>query len=106
MLYVVMGRNLAQKRRWKSPILFVILNQAIVFKNGSSCVDQVDSAFQKLRILFKFVQWNRVMFGIFEHSDVQVSVRQPINSVSKIVNSAEDNFGIKLVWKRFEHLTL
>ena len=62
-------------------------------------MDEINSTFEKLRVLFKFIKGNRVVFGVLEHSNVQISVRQPIDSVSEVVDSAENNFGIELVRK-------
>lgn len=44
------------------------------------------------------------MFGVFQHSNVKVSVRQPIYSVSQVIDCSKDNFSIELIRKRFEHL--
>ena len=68
-------------------------------------MDEIDSSFEKLGVLFELFEWNRVMFGIFQHSDVKISIRKPIDSISQVIDCSKDDLSIQLVRKCFEHLT-
>lgn len=41
------------------------------------------------------------MFWIFQHSDIKISVRQPIDSISQIIYSTEDDLSIQLIRQGF-----
>lgn len=46
------------------------------------------------------------MFWVLQHSDVQISIRQPINRIFQVVDCSKDYFCIELVRQKLEHLTL
>lgn len=87
MFDVIMWGYFSQECWGEGSVFLIVMDKAIILKDGCCSVDEIDSSLKKLRIFLKLLKWNWVMFGVFKHSNVKISVRKPVNSVSQIVDS-------------------
>lgn len=94
-----MKRRVLKHRQSVCVCVCVKQNRQIVWHNEEGDEPETNS-------IYLLIVSNTVIPWIFQHSDVQISVRKPSDSFLDVSHSAQYNLSIQVIWKTFDKLTL
>ena len=90
----------------KIPCPPVVLDQVVLVQNVGRAVRQVHPPLKQVPVSVQCIQRHTVQLRVTHHAHVQIAIPQPCGSIPDVLNGAQNNLSIEIVWYGLHKLGL